>query len=99
MLFILFFVTFDMHINHFFNLIIDVFITVDIFKQLKENQPEPDPEKVISIEEVEEVETQNFTAIEILRQLPGITDGNIKGVIEKVRRARACVSMHACVLV
>ncbi len=76
-----------------YNFFLDVFITVDIFKQLKENQPEPDPEKVVSIEEVEEVETQNFTAIEILRQLPGITEGNIKGVIEKVRCACAC----ACV--
>ena len=64
--------------------LLDVFFTVDIFRELKENRPEPDPEKVVTIDEVEEVETQNFQAIEILRQLPGITDGNIRGVMEKV---------------
>lgn len=62
---------------------------MDIFRDLKENQPEPEPEKVVTIEEVEEVETTNFTAVEILRQLPGITDGNYKGVMEKVSELNA----------
>ncbi|KAI5476750.1 DNA repair protein rad16 [Pseudohyphozyma bogoriensis] len=68
--------------------------TVDIFRELKENRDEPDVDKAISVgldeasggaaAEGTGEAGLGFTAVELLRNLPGITTSNYRYVMSKV---------------
>lgn len=65
--------------------------SADVFKDLKTNQPEPDPAKAITIG-AEDGELSggatNAAAEDLLRAVPGITAKNVKHVMSKVRSVR-----------
>ena len=61
--------------------------TAEIFNDLKLNNPEPDPEKAVSLGAEDNPEVDggaNAAAEELLRSLPGITDKNVRHVMGKV---------------
>ena len=65
--------------------------SADFFKDLKANQPEPDPAKAITVgaDDDELVGgATNVAAEDLLRAIPGITAKNVKHVMSKVRSVR-----------
>lgn len=67
------------------------YATAEIFGDLKENCPEPDLSKAISIGAEEDPEAGagiNAAAEELLRSLPGIGVKNVKYVMSKVKTVR-----------
>ncbi|EFA82604.1 DNA excision repair protein 4 [Heterostelium album PN500] len=64
--------------------------TVNIFRRLKELQPEPDPQNIDELTEESvagngEDSEYNYGPQDVLRKLPGITDLNIKRVMDGVQ--------------
>ncbi|KAG6830412.1 hypothetical protein H0H87_008195 [Tephrocybe sp. NHM501043] len=72
------------------------YATAEIFRDLKANNPEPDPVKAIAVgaDDDPEVGTGiNAAAEELLRCLPGITAKNIKHVMNKIMTVRELCEM------
>lgn len=66
--------------------------TAEIFNDLKLNNPEPDPERAVLLGAEDNPEAgggANAAAEELLRSLPGITDKNIKHIMNKVSSIKA----------
>ena len=66
--------------------------TAEIFNDLKSNNPEPDPESAVLLGAEDSPDVgggANAAAEELLRSLPGITDKNVKHVMNKVVSIRA----------
>ncbi|EGC34520.1 hypothetical protein DICPUDRAFT_48253 [Dictyostelium purpureum] len=57
--------------------------TANIYDRLKEGQPEPDPSTVNVIPETDD-DNYNFNAQDVLKNLPGVTDDNIKSIMDNV---------------
>lgn len=73
------------------------YVSADMFRDLKLNNPEPDPTKAISIgaeEDPNAGEGINQAAEELLRALPGITAKNVKYVMGKVGSVRDLCEMR-----
>lgn len=67
------------------------FATADIFKDLKEGNPEPDPVKAISVGAEDDPNVGagvSQAAEDLLRAIPGISAKNIKFVMSRVRNVR-----------
>ncbi|KAF9489165.1 hypothetical protein BDN71DRAFT_1491012 [Pleurotus eryngii] len=67
------------------------YATVEIFQELKQANPEPDPVKAISVGAENDAELGagiNSAAEELLRSLPGITAKNVHYVMSKVKNVR-----------
>ncbi|KAF4562504.1 hypothetical protein EYR36_004165 [Pleurotus pulmonarius] len=67
------------------------YATVEIFQELKQANPEPDPVKAISVGAENDAELGagiNSAAEELLRSLPGITAKNMHYVMSKVKNVR-----------
>lgn len=72
------------------------YATAQIFKDLKANNPEPDPTKAIAIGADDDPEAGagvNAAAEELLRCLPGITAKNIKHVMSRISTVRELCEM------
>lgn len=72
------------------------YISADMFRDLKMNNPEPDPTKAIAVgaeEDPNAGEGVNQAAEELLRTLPGITSKNVKYVMGKVGSVRELCEM------
>lgn len=67
------------------------YATVEIFQELKQANPEPDPVKAISVGAEDDAELGagiNSAAEELLRSLPGVTAKNVHYVMSKVKNVR-----------
>ncbi|KAJ8703445.1 DNA repair protein RAD16 [Pleurotus ostreatus] len=67
------------------------YATVEIFQELKQANPEPDPVKAISVGAEDDAELGagiNSAAEELLRSLPGITAKNVHYVMSKAKNVR-----------
>lgn len=68
------------------------YATAQIFNELKSNNPEPDPQKAITIGVEEDPSDAgagiNTAAEELLRTFPGITSKNVKHIMNKVQSVR-----------
>ena len=72
------------------------YATSEIFKDLKLNNPEPDPTTAITIGAEDDPDVGagvNAAAEELLRCLPGITAKNAKHVMSKIRSVRELCEM------
>lgn len=72
------------------------YATTEIFKDLKTNNPEPDPSKAIAIGADDDPDVGagvNAAAEELLRCLPGINAKNIKHVMSKIKSVREFCEM------
>ncbi|KAF8060702.1 hypothetical protein FPV67DRAFT_1511184 [Lyophyllum atratum] len=72
------------------------YATAEIFRDLKANNPEPDPTKAIAIGADDDPEAGagvNAAAEELLRCLPGISAKNIKHVMGKINTVRELCEM------
>ena len=72
------------------------YATSEVFKDLKLNNPEPDPTTAITIGAEDDPDVGagvNAAAEELLRCLPGITAKNVKHVMSKIRSVRELCEM------
>ena len=72
------------------------YASAQIFNDLKLNNPEPDPKKAIAVGADDDPDAGagiNAAAEEVLRNLPGINDKNIKYVIRRVGTVRELCDM------
>ncbi|KAG6865039.1 hypothetical protein C0991_005532 [Blastosporella zonata] len=72
------------------------YATAEIFRDLKSNNPQPDPTKAIAIGADDDPDAGagiNAAAEELLRCLPGITAKNIKHVMNRIRTVRELCAM------
>ncbi|CAA7041895.1 unnamed protein product [Microthlaspi erraticum] len=76
--------------------------TAEIFTALKSNQDEPDETRAIRvgvpseegiIENDIRAENYNTSAVEFLRRLPGVSDGNYRSIMEKCKSLSELVSL------
>ncbi|KAG5641566.1 hypothetical protein DXG03_004779 [Asterophora parasitica] len=72
------------------------YATAEIFKDLKANNPEPDPAKAIAVGADDDADVGagvNAAAEELLRCLPGINAKNIKHVMNRINTVRELCEM------
>ncbi|KAG6917271.1 hypothetical protein DXG01_003219 [Tephrocybe rancida] len=72
------------------------YATAEIFRDLKTNNPEPDPAKAISVGADGDPDVGagvNAAAEELLRCLPGVTAKNVKYLMSKIRTVRQLCDM------
>ncbi|KAG6896228.1 hypothetical protein C0992_009623 [Termitomyces sp. T32_za158] len=72
------------------------YATAEIFKDLKMNNPEPDPSQAITVGADDDTDAGagvNAAAEELLRCLPGITAKNVKHVMNKISTVRELCDM------
>mmetsp|Transcript_34725 Transcript_34725/g.87308 ORF Transcript_34725/g.87308 Transcript_34725/m.87308 type:complete len:411 (+) Transcript_34725:347-1579(+) len=59
--------------------------TAELFREIKKNQPEPDPKRIAAIGTgTETLLTREVSSVDVLRKLPGITDHNWMAVRNRV---------------
>ncbi|KAG5719298.1 DNA repair protein rad16 [Termitomyces sp. T112] len=72
------------------------YATAEIFKDLKMNNPEPDPTQAIAVGADDDTDVGagvNAAAEELLRCLPGITDKNVKHIMSRISTVRELCDM------